>query len=106
MTTSDQLIATLEQNPSDFPLYAITADALEDEGEFELSLVFRWCARHCKRPSFTSSNGWNLYYFLGESEGLTFPEKWVFEVDDRHGEYCKTLRERLATLIPFIHEMQ
>lgn len=129
MTTSDSLIAALEQNPSDFDLMAITADALEEDGEHELSVVFRWCAREKRCPyrtgaswsidirtkkSIHAQKGWYWYHTLavyGDGTSQHIGKKWADQIDrDFKGygfaRWRETLRQSLEMLIPFIHEMQ
>lgn len=104
MTTSDQLFSVLEQNPSDYELMSIIADSLDDEGDSQLAHVLRWSAKHCKHPAVSIDDQWFLY--INVREESNFPSHWVESVDRKYGYYCRTIRERLATLIPFIDEVQ
>jgi len=115
MTTSDQLIAVietavLEKQIINFDLFLVIADLLEEEGDYPLSVVFRWCSRNKKVPYLNPRWGWAL---LRADTDYSFPGHWVDFVDkwDEHDDkrdtyFTPTLRERLQTLIPFIGEMQ
>lgn len=50
MTTSDELIAVLATDPTDFDLFLVIADLLEEEGKNNLSIAYRWCGMTKKRP--------------------------------------------------------
>jgi len=61
MTTSDELIAVLAQNPSDSALYLVTADLLEEEGNWELARAYRWCGENKKYPYRNPDSEWEWF---------------------------------------------
>lgn len=91
MTTSDELIAVLALNPSHFDLYLVTADLLEEDGQWSLSQAFRYCGDNGKHPRKVKNPNvpvtqqkWLWLMFTEESESefrqtykhCTLPNEW------------------------------
>jgi hypothetical protein len=69
----DRLFAAVLKRPTDWPLYLILADALEDAGRQDESAGFRWLGRRKKRPysppfpGYTHKGVW--YFAIKKSRG-------------------------------------
>jgi len=62
VTTSQQLIDTLAKDPTQFDLFLVIADLLEEEDNYRLSIAYRWCGENQKRPDWREFDSlWKWY---------------------------------------------
>jgi len=105
MTTADELIAALALDHKNHDLYLIVADRLEEEGQWELSQVYRWCGMTKHYPE-QDYDHFDWYIFLGNDPNSNLPDKeWVRKIDlKKYG--LMSFAQSIAALIPFLEEMK